>query len=161
MLCPGLNVVSTCDGISISVRAFNLLERDLTPELVYDFSIKPINSFVFNWLASSENASYAASQTTLLHMKILDKTESLIFVIFCVLCFQRQPFFIEPLKCKTVAEDILFCFNYFSEKIRLGISDELFPFTVYSKVDKRAAILLLKMYRSLLFFFSLKFSGLG
>ena len=35
--------------------------------------------------------AYAASQTTVLHMKRLNQTESPIFVIFlCVLCFQRQ-----------------------------------------------------------------------
>ena len=33
-----------------------------------------------------------ASQTTVLHMKRLSQTESPIFVILCVLCFQRQPF---------------------------------------------------------------------
>ena len=35
----------------------------------------------------------AASQTTVLHMKRLSQTESPIFVILCVLCFQRQSFF--------------------------------------------------------------------
>ena len=35
---------------------------------------------------------YAASQTTVLHMKRLNQTESPIFVILCVLCFQRQSF---------------------------------------------------------------------
>ena len=34
--------------------------------------------------------TYAASQTIVLHMKRLDQTESPIFVIVCVLCFQRQ-----------------------------------------------------------------------
>ena len=35
--------------------------------------------------------AYAASQTTVLHMKRLNKTGSPIFVVFvCVLCFQRQ-----------------------------------------------------------------------
>ena len=36
---------------------------------------------------------YAASQTSALHMKRLNQTESPIFVILCVLCFQRQSFF--------------------------------------------------------------------
>ena len=36
--------------------------------------------------------AYAASQTTVLHMKKLNQTESPIFVILCVLCFQRQSF---------------------------------------------------------------------
>ena len=36
--------------------------------------------------------AYAASQTTVVHMKRLDQTESPIFVNVCVLCFQRQPF---------------------------------------------------------------------
>ena len=36
---------------------------------------------------------YAASQTTVLHMKRLSETESPIFVDLCVLYFQRQPFF--------------------------------------------------------------------
>ena len=35
----------------------------------------------------------SASQTTVLHMKRLDQTESPIFVILYVLCFQRQSFF--------------------------------------------------------------------
>ena len=34
---------------------------------------------------------YTASQTTVLYMKRLNKTESPIFVLACVLCFQRQP----------------------------------------------------------------------
>ena len=34
----------------------------------------------------------AASQTTVLHMKRLNQTESPIFVILCVLCLQRQSF---------------------------------------------------------------------
>ena len=36
---------------------------------------------------------YAPSQTTVLPMKRLNQTESPIFVILCVLCFQRQSFF--------------------------------------------------------------------
>ena len=36
--------------------------------------------------------AYAASQTTVLHMKRLNHTESPIFVILCVLCFQRHSF---------------------------------------------------------------------
>ena len=36
--------------------------------------------------------AYEASQTTALHMKRLNQTESPIFVILCVLCFQRQSF---------------------------------------------------------------------
>ena len=36
--------------------------------------------------------AYAASQTTVLHMKRLNQTESPIFVNLCVLCFQRQSF---------------------------------------------------------------------
>ena len=36
--------------------------------------------------------AYAASQTTVSHMKRLNQTESPIFVILCVLCFQRQSF---------------------------------------------------------------------
>ena len=39
---------------------------------------------------SRRKAAYAASQTTVLHMKRLNQTESPIFVILCVLCFQRQ-----------------------------------------------------------------------
>ena len=35
---------------------------------------------------------YAVSQTTVLHMKKLNQTESSVFVILCVLCFQRQSF---------------------------------------------------------------------
>ena len=38
--------------------------------------------------------AYAASQTTVLHVKGLNQTESPIFVILCVLCFQRQSFFL-------------------------------------------------------------------
>ena len=37
-------------------------------------------------------SAYAASQTTVLHMKRLSQTESSIFVILCVLCFQSQSF---------------------------------------------------------------------
>ena len=44
--------------------------------------------FVALWLRA-----YAASQTTVLHMKRLNQTDSPIFVILCVLCFQRQIFF--------------------------------------------------------------------
>ena len=36
--------------------------------------------------------AYAASQTTVMHMKRLNQTESPIFVILCVQCFQRQSF---------------------------------------------------------------------
>ena len=36
--------------------------------------------------------AYAAVQTTVLLMKRLNQTESPIFVILCVLCFQRQSF---------------------------------------------------------------------
>ena len=36
--------------------------------------------------------AYSASQTTLLFMKRLNKTESPIFGLLCVLCFQMQPF---------------------------------------------------------------------
>ena len=35
---------------------------------------------------------YVASRTTLLHIKRLNKTESPIFFLLCVLCLQRQPF---------------------------------------------------------------------
>ena len=38
---------------------------------------------------SEENT---ASHTTVLHLKRLNQTESPIFVIVCVLCFQRQSF---------------------------------------------------------------------
>ena len=38
--------------------------------------------------------AYAAPQTTILYMKRLNQTESPIFVILYVLCFQRQSFFI-------------------------------------------------------------------
>ena len=34
--------------------------------------------------------AYADVQTTVLHIKRLNETESPIFVILCVLCFQRQ-----------------------------------------------------------------------
>ena len=37
--------------------------------------------------------AYAASQTTVLHMKRLNQTDYPIFVILCILCFQRQSFF--------------------------------------------------------------------
>ena len=36
--------------------------------------------------------AYGASQTTVLHRKRLNQTESLIFVILCVLCFKRHFF---------------------------------------------------------------------
>ena len=36
--------------------------------------------------------AYAVLQTILLHMKRFNKTESPIFVLLCVLCFQRQSF---------------------------------------------------------------------
>ena len=36
--------------------------------------------------------AYAASQTTVLHMKKLNQTESPIIVILCGLCFQRYSF---------------------------------------------------------------------
>ena len=36
--------------------------------------------------------AYVATQTTVLHMKRRNQTESPIFVIFCVLCFRRQSF---------------------------------------------------------------------
>ena len=47
--------------------------------------------------------SYAASQTTVLHMKGLSKTESPIFMILCVLCFQSQSFFTFILHSNTPA----------------------------------------------------------
>ena len=37
--------------------------------------------------------AYAASQTTVLHMRRLNQTESPIFVISCVPCLQRKYFF--------------------------------------------------------------------
>ena len=40
----------------------------------------------------AERVAYAASQTTMLHMKRLNQTESPIFIIMCVLCFQTQSF---------------------------------------------------------------------
>ena len=36
--------------------------------------------------------AYAAYQTTVLHIRRLNQTKSSIFVILCVLCFQRKPF---------------------------------------------------------------------
>ena len=36
--------------------------------------------------------AYAVSYTTLLHMKRLSQTESMILVIFVCFCFQRQSF---------------------------------------------------------------------
>ena len=39
-----------------------------------------------------EGEGYASSQTTVLHMKRLSQTESPIFVILCVFCFQGNPF---------------------------------------------------------------------
>ena len=47
---------------------------------------------VLEW-GEGEGAAYAASQTTVLLMKRLNQTESLIFVILCILCFQRQSFY--------------------------------------------------------------------
>ena len=47
---------------------------------------------VGKWVGGGGGA-YAALQTTVLHMKRLSKTESPIFVLLCVLCFQRQSFF--------------------------------------------------------------------
>ena len=54
---------------------------------------------VYKWTTSCKNVSlgtrgcmYATSQTTVLHMERLSQTESPIFMILCVLCFQRQSF---------------------------------------------------------------------
>ena len=47
-----------------------------------------------NTVFISLRGAYAVSQTTVLHMKRLNQTESPIFVIVCVLCFQRQSFFL-------------------------------------------------------------------
>ena len=44
-------------------------------------------------------SSYAASHTTVLHMKRLNQTESPIFVILCVRCFQRESFLTFTLPC--------------------------------------------------------------
>ena len=41
---------------------------------------------------SQHQGAQAASQTTMLHMERLNQTQSIIFVILCVLCFQRQSF---------------------------------------------------------------------
>ena len=51
-----------------------------------------VDNFGRGW-AVSQTRAYAASQTTVMHMKRLNQTESVIFVILCVLCFQRQSFF--------------------------------------------------------------------
>ena len=69
---------------------------------VFDFctatvsSIKCIiNRYTLTGIISFINTpagAYAASQTTVLHMKRLSQTESPIFVILCVLCYQRQTF---------------------------------------------------------------------
>ena len=53
-----------------------------------------------NWIPPVLGA-YAVSQTTVLHMKRLIQTESPIFVILCVLCFQRQCFFFFIFYCYT------------------------------------------------------------
>ena len=41
---------------------------------------------------SRRYGAYAASHNTVLHMKRLNQTESPIFVVLCVRCFQRQSF---------------------------------------------------------------------
>ena len=41
----------------------------------------------------SGGEAYAASQTTVLHRKRFNQTESPICVVLCVLCFQRLSFF--------------------------------------------------------------------
>ena len=42
--------------------------------------------------AGKGTGAYAASQTTVLHMKGLNQIKSLLFVVLCDLCFQRQSF---------------------------------------------------------------------
>ena len=48
----------------------------------------------------------AASQTTVMHMERLNQTKFPIFVILCVLCFQRQSYY------HTVSGDYLPCKAY-------------------------------------------------
>ena len=45
---------------------------------------------------------YSEWQITVLHMKRLNQTESPIFVIISILCFQIQPFFLLLLQCLSV-----------------------------------------------------------
>ena len=55
--------------------------------------------------------AYAASKTTMLHMKTLNQTESPIFVILCVLCSQKRSltFIINKILCvSTCVFEILF-----------------------------------------------------
>ena len=50
---------------------------------------------VFGGGVGGGGGAYTSSQSTLLHMKRLNKTESPIFFLLCVcffVCFQRQPF---------------------------------------------------------------------
>ena len=49
--------------------------------------------FKIKYRFSRRIGAYAASQTTVLHLKRLSQTESPIFVFLCVLCFQRQSLF--------------------------------------------------------------------
>ena len=65
----------------------------------------PLGSLSLSWLLKIEyrlsrcwgvgrlGGAYAASQTTVLHIKRLNQTEFPIFLILYVLCFQRQSFF--------------------------------------------------------------------
>ena len=50
---------------------------------------KQMISLKFAYRLSRRYGAYAASQTTVLHMKRLSRTECLIFVVLCVVCFQR------------------------------------------------------------------------
>ena len=54
-------------------------------------SFEIIELIVVTLKIESVLGTYFTAQHTLLHMKRLNKTESSIFVISCVLCFQRQP----------------------------------------------------------------------
>ena len=66
--------------------------------------------------------TYAASQTTALHMKRLNQAESPIFVILCVLCFQWQSFLIFILHLPRHLFQNLFLFKLFYLSVHATIN---------------------------------------
>ena len=71
-------------------RYFAQVMQDLIMKFVGGFESKTLLKTAPDEGGGRGGGAYAASQTTVLHMKRLNQTESPIFVILCGLCFQRQ-----------------------------------------------------------------------
>ena len=71
--------------------------------------------------------AYAAPQFTLLHTKRLNKTESAMFVLLCVFCFQRRPFrflfysTVVGVKCRMVAVKRILALHHIVQIIKSAV----------------------------------------